>query len=400
MSDHLIKVHPCKEPLSFVLPRSKSYATRLLILAARSAEPVTIKNLPDSSDVRFLLNAFPALGIKVQENSQEVVIEGPFPYCEKVSDETIELETGDGGTTNRFLAVLLSLGKNRYRLNCSVGFRKRPSIELQNVLNELQVDFDNWVVQGPCRFPVQLEVDCSESTQFFSALKLSLSGYQCSLRAKNIQGSHRYLELTDYLVEEFSHKKVWDVPLDFSSLGPLVSMAIYERRACCIVDLLAPDPLQADYIFLEFLEKLGIELAWRPEGLCIHAKMQKLKAFEFNGEESPDLVPSLVFLACGIAGQSRLWGLQRLKLKESNRLDWILRLLTLFQIDHEYDADQDLLCINGQLQIKKSAHVIHCPEDHRVIMLAWNFCRAAGEGRLINIDNIKKSFPNFFEAYK
>ena len=74
--------------------------------------PVTVFNCSDSSDVTSMLSVFKKIGLEIKKNGSDVTVVNSFPDCEKkINSEVIEIQTGDGGTTNRFLLPLLSVGK-------------------------------------------------------------------------------------------------------------------------------------------------------------------------------------------------------------------------------------------------------------------------------------------------
>ena len=50
--------------------------------------------------------------IDIERDGSSVVVKTPFQNESKTKGESIEVFTGDGGTTNRFLLALLSKGKN------------------------------------------------------------------------------------------------------------------------------------------------------------------------------------------------------------------------------------------------------------------------------------------------
>ena len=134
------KVNPSTFDKIINAPTSKSYSNRALICAAFSQNPVRIINLSDSTDVLTLLECLKKIGIDIQKKDNEIVITNSFPECEKLTDETITLESGDGGTTNRFLLALLALGKNKYSLKTKHGMSKRPMDGLLNALKALPVN--------------------------------------------------------------------------------------------------------------------------------------------------------------------------------------------------------------------------------------------------------------------
>ena len=90
---------------SVIIPTSKSYANRILILAALCPSVITIEGLPESTDVSNLISCLQQVGLEFSKDSKgHLKVLNSFPECEKnTSLDTIVLETGDGGTTNRFI---------------------------------------------------------------------------------------------------------------------------------------------------------------------------------------------------------------------------------------------------------------------------------------------------------
>ena len=119
---------------AITVPSSKSHANRALILAAISSHDVLLTNIPPSTDVLTMLDCFNKIGLKVEKNKYGIKIIGSFPECETSIDSPLVLETGDGGTTNRFLIPLLALGKREYIIQPFGHMKKRPMETLFNAL--------------------------------------------------------------------------------------------------------------------------------------------------------------------------------------------------------------------------------------------------------------------------
>ncbi len=125
------------------IPSSKSYANRALVLGALIGEHFKVSNVPTSSDVQNLLKCLKQIGLNIIEINNDVIFSNSFPSCEIETNEIITLNTGDGGTTNRFLMALLALGKNTYELVPTEKMIDRPMTELVEVLRELDVQINS-----------------------------------------------------------------------------------------------------------------------------------------------------------------------------------------------------------------------------------------------------------------
>ena len=386
-----------------VLPTSKSHANRALIVGAIKGNNFRIDHVPSSTDVISMIESLKIIGLKIKIQSDSLIFLNSFPDCEsETAGEIIDLNTGDGGTTNRFLAALVAHGKKTYRFHPTEKMSERPIAELSRSLGELNVSVKNskdcWLeIKGPAKFSegASLEVDCSESTQFASALMLAFFQNSLNIETKNIISSETYLSMTRAILKEVAHKNSYNIPVDFSSLSYPVALAVATGRVL-IRNCHGIDTLQADAQFIELLKSIGADVRFSDEGL-VATKSVLLKPFTADAAIYPDLVPTLAFVASTIKGKSVISNLAVLKQKESDRLSEIINILNIFKVNYEYIETSDELEINGDTP--KSEEVeIKTARDHRMVMLAYLFLRSHSGGVLHEVDCIKKSFPNFLEV--
>ncbi len=394
----LFKVTPKDFVKSILVPTSKSYSNRALILGALNGQGFTLSNISTSSDVTNLLKAFVTIGLEFTKSENQIIFLNSFPECEsKTTEQVIDLETGDGGTTNRFLIALLSRGQKTYRLFPMGKINERPIDDLINPLRELDVDIESnnegaWIsVCGPANITLAktIEIDCAKSTQFASAMLLAFNNTPISFSFKNLHASEKYLQMTKAVVKELN-----TTPVDFSSASYPIALALICGDVK-ISNCLSIDPFQADSSFVEIAKNCGADIRFSKDGLCATSK-KVLRPFIANGADFPDLVPTLAFLASRIVGESRLENLSVLRHKESDRINELIKLLTAFQVKHKFISESDSLIINGSLE--KVPFITYFPvADHRMVMTAYLFMRANSGGLLGNIECVTKSYPSFFE---
>jgi 3-phosphoshikimate 1-carboxyvinyltransferase len=384
------------------VPTSKSYANRILILGAITPGQTEIDQVPKSSDVETMLDLLQKIGLDIERSGDKVLIKNSFPECEGSDDLT--LETGDGGTTNRFLLPLLARGSNCYTLEAKGHMRNRPMDPLILGLTTLGVDAsmggkDYWIkVKGPYKINgSKVEIDCKDSTQFLTGLSLATADLEIEIKALNLEASLSYFLMTQDLIEKFKAQRTqWRIPVDFSGLSyPLaLACAIGEIE---VTNCKEVDPFQADSVFIKILEEAGAIPEFKEESLFLR-KPEYLMPFEADGSKSPDLVPTLAFLAAYASGASVIRDIEILRHKESDRVEEVLSLLETFCIEHEFDSEKNNLIIYGDPSKKIGAVEYYPPEDHRIIMVAYLFMRMNSGGKLHNFEHVKKSFPNFFEV--
>ena len=398
----LYKIPPGNFKEFVQVPTSKSVSNRLLILAAITPGEVTINDLGDSTDVNTLLRLLEELGLVISRDKNQVVIKNSFPDCEEVTDQPIRLETGDGGTTNRFLSQLLALGKNKYQLISTEKFKERPnqiavdlikSCDGNARLGEESEDF--WIeLQGPIKEGGEVEVDCRFTTQYLTAWLILQSRLAIKISSKNLHASSDYVEMTKSLVKQLKDgEKEFTVPIDFSSASyPVVFASCL--GSVTIKGCFGVDPYQPDGAVIKYVEQMGAKVSWEVEGL--HIESRKLQPLDVSCSAHPDLVPSLVFLALFADGETKLRDLGVLEFKESNRVAEICKILDKIEANYDYDNLSKQLTIYGAFKGSKKFE-FNLPADHRMIMLASMICRAFKGGTVDNAHHVAKSYQGFFQ---
>lgn len=406
LKNSLYKVEPTPFNKVIELPGSKSHANRALIVGAIKGKGFTVYNLPESTDVTNLLNCLKSIGLNLKEENSSVTFLNSFPDCEiETNSDVINLKTGDGGTTNRFLLALLSLGHKTYRLIPSEKMRERPMDDLLMPLKNLNVKIeatlaDAWIsIQGPALVkPNQkIEIDCTKSTQFASAMMLAFSSREVIFDLKNIQASEAYIEMTKYVLGQIKDKNTYTVPVDFSSASYPIALALIHGRVL-IRNCKEIDSTQADSAFIKLMKDSGADISWTDEGLLVTSK-NKLAPFKIDGSKFPDLVPTLAFVASHLDGESVLSNLSVLRHKESDRIEQIIYLLKTLGVNFSFDSKKDELTINGKNRPYPNA-TLKTARDHRIVMTAYLFLRANSGGFLSEFNCVEKSFPRFFILLK
>ena len=390
-------------PENISVPTSKSYANRALILAALDSHECRIRNVSWSQDVIDMLNVFKQIGIEAIVSDDQVVIKNSFPACEenqKITDE-LEINLGEGGTTSRFLVAMLSLGKRKYVLHAKNRMQERPMQDLYNGLKMMGVDIELLSLnsfpislKGPIKNERHLDVDCSKTTQFYSALLMLSKALTLDMTPMNLHGSKGYVDITKKLLRTFSNQ--YSVPVDFSGASYPIAYAVLNQKLT-IANCLELDTLQGDSILLEVIKKSGAHYAFDEEGLHI-TPTDNFKSFTLNCSDCPDLVPTLCYLASYAQGTSKLYNIANLREKESDRIDGVINLMQNFDVSCKYNSDKDELTINGRKRDKK-ARKISVEHDHRMVMSATLFLKHNGGGELSACEAVTKSFPDFFNIF-
>jgi len=375
------------------VPGSKSYANRILILAALKKGPFSIFNLPDASDVTWLLKALSQIGLDVHKSGSDVTIFNSFPECEH---EAEIIEVGEGGTTARFLASMLLSGHRSYILNLGERLKDRPWIEFIDFVNlhggYASLEGRHLKLKGPLRLPEQVQVDCERTTQFASGLAMVFNG-QTSIIPVNMETSQSYWSMTKALIEEVKHISSYRVPMDWSSASyPLAFAAIAHPIT---FPNLFKDQYQADSKFLDILDSFHV--LGRSEIGPVVIPVTHFRDFEYDVSDCLDLVPALSFFLAHIPGNHILSGVENLIHKESDRLHEVQALLSIF--GRTASSDGKVLKIAGSKLKIGQRHDLRLVDDHRIVMTAALFMRYHSGGKLGPANAVDKSYPGFFELF-
>lgn len=392
-----LKINPGNLPSIIHIPPSKSYANRALILAALKHEPVTLRNLPNASDVLFLKQALEKIGLILNESESVLTVSNSFPDCERPAGA--EISVGEGGTTSRFLASLLILGKSPYSLILGERLKDRPWDEFIRLINSIggkaSLEGNKLLLQGPVTFPGNLEVDCSQTTQFASGLQLSTAFANTIIVPKNMESSQSYWNMTNRMIDQFQHRNDFTVPMDWSSASyPLAFGALKHEIS---FPGLKPDSLQADSKFCELLNSLGL-IKETSDGLKVKPNPDLREDIQLDVSDCLDLVPTLGFFLAHIEGTHTLRGMSNLVYKESDRLKEVIKLLDDFGYKVLYE--QDSLIIEGTSRVNPPQVSLRLPDDHRIVMAGALFLRLHAGGTLTPAEAVNKSYPDFFKLIK
>ncbi len=392
-----------KLPSEVFCPTSKSYANRSLIIAALKTQEIELRDIPEAKDVIDLIDILKNLNVEIEKKDTSLRIINSFPECETLSEEAIVLPGSEGGTTIRFILPLLALGSNEYHLPMEGRLSKRPLNPLLKGLEQLgaAIDVKGSIIKikGPITLPDSISVDCSETTQFASAMKLLTTKKLFKVELENFIFSKKYIQMTEFVLAELQDKDTFTIPPDFSSLGYLLAYSALNQKLL-VKNVLESDQYQADSKMIEVLDKIGTSFNFTPCGLEIEFRNKKLNAFDIDGAQCIDLVPTLIFLASFCKGTSQISNVKFLKDKESDRLTEMRKLLNIFGITYNYSSEKDILSVYGLENVQNREGLkIETANDHRIVMVATLFLKMFGGGEVAPKMAVSKSFPQFFRLF-
>ncbi len=402
-------VAPSKVSGEIAAPSSKSVTQRALFAAWLAPGESNISNVSLCEDGKVALAVISALGAKVQHEKEVLKIVGGSRAANR------EIDCGESGLCIRMMCALSPLAGGDWCLTGKGSLLKRPLGPIEKPLAVLGVECKTSGGCAPVHLSGQLdggvvEVDGSQSSQFVSGLLMALPTCKkdSELQIKNLS-SKPYVGLTLQVIKAFGVKLEASEGLDYFKIvgGQRYRATNYQIEgdwsgASCMlvagaiageveVDNLSSTSLQADRVILDVLKMSGAEVDVRPSAIRVCSK--KLRGFDFDASDCPDLFPALVALACSCQGKTTLRGCQRLLSKESNRLETLISEFS--------KLGACLVCRGNSLEIEGTelkGGSVYSHGDHRIAMACATAALRSKQGVSIEGEGaVSKSYPEFFE---
>ncbi|MBQ3116486.1 MAG: 3-phosphoshikimate 1-carboxyvinyltransferase [Clostridia bacterium] len=367
---------------------SKSYAHRIAICSFFAKNPITTT-----------CGDFSSKDIIATERCLNQLNKG-----EKVLDCT------ESGSTLRFLIPLVASLGGEYILNGQGKLMSRPNKELADALigHGVTVEQTDCVkVKGKLtggEFRLRGDI----SSQYVSGLLMALPSLKedSKIVLTTPLASSSYVDITIEVLEKFNVKIErtdygyfirgnqkycglakaegdWSNGAFFLSLGALAGDVTLFG--------LNPDSVQGDKVIMDVLEKAGAKVSAENGG--IRVQKSQLNCFTLDAENCPDLVPIVSVLGAFAKGTTVIEHVERLKIKESDRILTTIDMLEKFGIKAE--SDGKTLTIYGG---KPKSAVADSHNDHRIAMsIAVMATACEGQSVLTDAKAVEKSYPSFFE---
>lgn len=195
-----------------------------------------------------------------------------------------------------------------------------------------------------------------------------------------VKGNQQYKK-RDYIVEGD-----WSQAAFFLSAGAIGSNITLNG--------LDVNSTQGDKAVVDVMKKFGAQIEMNENSLT--CKKGELNGIEIDCTDIPDMVPAIAVTASFANGKTVIKGAERLRLKESDRIEAVCSNLKKMGVD--VIETKDGMIINGNGKVFGADLCGY--NDHRIVMafsVAGLF--AAGETTISDAESINKSYPSFFDDY-
>ena len=410
MSD--IKIFPSTLEGSVVVPPSKSDVHRAIICAALAKGVSTISPVAFSQDILATIDCIKALGAEVTIDGGCVTVDGRNMF----SPPKAELDCRESGSTVRFFIPVAAAGGVSSIFTGKGRLPQRPLGVYSDLLPSHGVS-----CKTPGGLPFEIcgkltpgvyELPGNVSSQFITGLlfALPLLDGDSVIHLTSPLESKGYIDMTtdvqsrfgveiterggDYYVKGGQSYK----PADYTTEGDWSQASFFMVGAALggsvTVKGLRSESKQGDRAIADILREFGANV--KEEHGDIVCTADKLRAVDIDASQIPDLVPVLAVCAAFAEGETRIYNAQRVRLKESDRLEAMKNALTSCGADIR--ETEDGLIIRGKGEID-GGHADGV-NDHRIVMsMAVAALRSKNGIVVSDKESISKSYGNFFEDY-
>ena len=406
----------------FVVDADKSISHRCAIFSLLTDGKNIIRNFLRAEDTMNSLKIAKALGAKIEDNGETIIIHAP----EKLQEADDVLYCGNSGTTIRIYMGLLAGIDGFFVLTGDQYLRRRPMKRVADPLRSIGAKIDGR--KNGDLAPLAVRGGKLKSFDYTSKIASAQVKSAMILAALNADEPSNYEEPmlsrdhTERMLKGMGADIKWRIengelrvkinPLE-KKLEPLnievpndPSSAFFFAVAAAVTDSIAviknvtlnPTRIEA----YKALERMGAKIEYvlkedkyEPIGDII-VKGAKLKAIEVS-ENIPWLIDELPALAMAMAvaeGKSIVKNAKELRVKESDRISTVINGLKACGIEaKEFEDGYEI--IGG---IPKTAK-IDSHGDHRIAMSFAVLGLLCGM-KIDKAESINTSFPNFFKLFK
>lgn len=408
----------------------KSLSIRWALIASQASGKSVATNLLKSEDVLNTLKSLNKLGIKSKFYKNKCILNGlglnGFSYKNNVT-----LNAGNSGTFARLILGLLIHSKKKIKIIGDKSLSNRDFLRVIRPLEKFGAKFKSnngklpIIIEGTTNpKPIKFQ-ELKGSAQCKSAVMLAAlnTNGQTNIKAKK---SRNHTELLfrnlkipiqirknthfDFInikgkknIKPFNYK----VPSDISSSAFFIALTILSKNSKLKIKNVNINPSRTG--ILKILKLMGVNVVckniviYRGEKIAdIYIKSSKhIKPITCPSNLNSSAIDEFLILfliAAKANGISHFKDLSELNQKESPRLKWGSKILSMMSIKNVVTDSSIKIYGNPNLQINKKIIIKNYLKDHRVFMTsviaALTF---GGEWIIHDKDSIKTSFPSFLK---
>ena len=403
---------------------SKSHAHRLFIAAALSKR-ISLITAPDSSnDIDATKNCLTGLGAHIRQNDTSCEVT-PINHKEL---GIVSLDCGESGATLRFMLPVIGALGIEAGIQMHGRLSERPLSPLYGELVRhgmtLSPEGSNPLYTGGLLTGGDYSIAGNVSSEFITGLlfALPLCAQDSTLLITEKIQSRPYIDITLDVLRNFRIKIDEEKTPSGEVLFRIKGNQEYQSRGFYVVDgdwsnaafflaagAIGNEPvtvtdcntasLQGDMKILSILKSFGATITTSPSKKSgrltdVTVSPGKLTGTNIDAANIPDLVPIISVVASVASGTTIIKNIERLRIKESDRVKTIIT--TLSKLGADISESGNLLIIKGVPRLRGGS--VDSFNDHRIAMSAAIAAIASNSQVIISDEKKKKkSYPTFYK---
>ncbi|MCI8312105.1 MAG: 3-phosphoshikimate 1-carboxyvinyltransferase [Lachnospiraceae bacterium] len=402
------------------VPGDKSISHRSIMFGALAEGTTQVTNFLKGADCLSTIACFQKMGIEIVHDGEEIQIHGRGLHGLYEPVET--LDVGNSGTTMRLLSGILAGQHFASRLDGDASIQSRPMKRIIQPLRQMETKIKS-VKENGCA-PLQIEPSMLHGIRYDSPVA-SAQVKSCILLAglyadspTSVKEPYLSRNHTEVMLQKFGayvtsegttitvmpepklYAQKIEVPGDISSAAYFIAAALIVPGSEVLIEHVGMNPTRDG--FLRVCKAMGADITILNKNhggeptADLLVRHSGLKGTTVGGALIPTLIdelPVVAALACFAEGTMVIKDAQELKVKESNRIDAMVKSLSL--MGAKVTETEDGMIIEGGHPLHGA--VIDSRLDHRIAMtFAVTALAADGETEIRDADCVKISYPDFY----
>lgn len=403
------------------IPGDKSISHRAIMFGALALGTTEIYNFLQGADCLSTIHCFQKLGIEIENLGSLIKVHGKGLHGLCASSSI--LDVGNSGTTARLITGILAAQPFASVLTGDESIQRRPMDRIITPLSMMGASITSHKKTRYCPLSIEgksltgIHYDSPvASAQVKSSILLAglYANGTTSVTEPYVSRNHTELMLEQFGVPVITHNttvsistasKLYHqkiiVPGDISSAAFFMVAGLIVPNSCIRIQNVGINPTRSGILDVCIAMGANITLENKKTDIGeptadIIVKTSNLKGTIISGEMIPrliDEIPILAVMACFADGETIIKDAKELKVKESNRLDIIVKNLSAMGAD--ITATDDGMIIRGGKPLHGTT--IDINNDHRIAMsFAIASLVADGVTAIQNAECVAISYPNFY----
>ncbi len=407
------------------VPGDKSISHRGVMFGSIAKGTTELTGFLDGADCRSTIACFRAMGIKIEQVKDHVIIHGNGLHG--LQAPTSMLDVGNSGTTTRLISGILSAQNFTSELNGDASIQKRPMKRIMDPLSQMGasivslkgndcaplritgqslhgIHYNSPVASAQVKSCILLaglyaggETSVTEPAISRNHTELMLGGFGATIRS---EGNTAIIQpATELYGQQIA------IPGDISSAAYFIAAGLIAEDADILITNVNTNPTRAGII--QVAKAMGGKITLENERIVsgepvadLHVTSSTLHGCEISGDIIPTLIdeiPVIAVMAAAAVGTTTIRDAAELKVKESDRIATVTE--NLRAMGAVINPTEDGMIIQGG----KALHgaTIQTYLDHRIAM-AFTVASLLTEEE-VTLDHpecVTISYPEFYQDFQ